>query len=313
MRLVLFGTPAYAVPSLEALAASRHEVALVVAQPDRAAGRSRRLMPPPVAARARELGLDLVQPEKPNARAARERIASCEADLFCVVAYGHVLRERLLAVPARGAINAHGSLLPRWRGAAPVARAILAGDETTGVSVQVMAREVDAGDVLLAREERVRPDDTTVSLSGRLARLSAALLVEAAGAIESGEAHATSQDASRVTLAPKLAKREAEIDWSRPAAETERAVRAFQPWPVAFTFVEKGGRRRRLQVLGARVEKNAGGAGPGTVLAAGEEGLLVAAGGGALRLTRLKPEGGKACEAAAFLRGHAVAPGERLG
>jgi len=311
MKLAFFGSDAFAVPSLEALAAAGHEVALVITNPDRRRGRSKTLLPTPVKEVGERLGAAILQPEGRPKRvdAAQLREAGCE--LGVVVAYGQFLGRRVREAPSRGySINLHGSLLPRWRGAAPVAAALLAGDAVTGVSVQKVAQVMDAGDVLLSREEPVRPDDTRGGLRERLSRLGAEALVEAVGRIAAGEARFVPQDEAAATYASLLSKEDGRLDPALPAAELERRVRALSPWPTAYLTLDGG---ERLQVL--RADVVAGEGEPGTVLAVdgkAGEGLTVAVGEGALRLLEVKPTGKRAMPAKAYANGRRLAAGQRL-
>lgn len=310
MRLLFLGTPEYAAPSLRRLAAE-HEVVAVVSQPDRPAGRRGRPQPPAAAALARELGLRLFQPERPGRREFAAELAALRPELAVVVAYGHILRPRFIALAPAGTLNAHGSLLPAFRGAAPVQRAILAGATETGVTVQRLVREVDAGDVLLQERTPIGPEETAGELSARLAELSAECLSRAVRLVESGGAAFRPQDAAAVSFAPKLSKAEGRADWSRPAPWLARAARAFNPWPTLHAKLPGG---RLLRILAARAEPAPAGVSPapGQVLAASSEGLLVAAGDGALRLVTVQPEGKRPMPAADFLRGHRLRPGEFL-
>jgi methionyl-tRNA formyltransferase len=310
MRILFLGTPDYARPSLERLAAE-HRVVGVLAQPDRPVGRRGAAEPPPVARFAAERGLRLFQPERPRGAELRRELAALGAELTVVVAYGHILRQWLIDLAPAGTINAHGSLLPAYRGAAPVQRAILAGETATGVTVQKVVLEVDAGPVLLAERIPIGPEETAGELLARLAGLSAELLSRAVRLIESGGAHFTEQPHAAATFAPKLTKEEGRLDWARDAAWLARAARAYNPWPTLQTRLPGG---RLLRVLAARAEPapEAGGA-PGTVLAAGNAGLLVRAGDGALRLVAVQAEGRRPMPAGEFLRGARLAAGDRLG
>ncbi len=313
LDLAFAGTPDFAVPSLRALCASRHRVRAVFTQPDRAAGRGRRPRPGPVATLARELGLTLEQPATLRDPEVQERLRALGADALVVVAYGLLLPPAVLAIPRLGCLNVHASLLPRWRGAAPIQHAILAGDAETGVSIMQMEKGLDTGPVLACAPERIRPDDTAGSLGERLASLGAALLVETLDRLAAGPLAAARQDDAAATRAPKLSKAQAELDWARPAPELERRVRAFDPWPVAWTPLPDGA---PLRIWSARALPAASGAvsaaAPGTVLAAGAAGIDVAAGSGVLRLLEVQAPGGRRLAAGAFAAGHAVA-GVRLG
>ena len=323
MKLLFLGTPDYAVPSLRRLAAE-HEVVGVVAQPDRPVGRRGRAEPPPVAALARELGLRLFQPERPGRRAFVEELRPLGAELSVVIAYGHILRPALIDLAPAGMINAHGSLLPGYRGAAPIQRAILAGETETGVTVQRVVFEVDAGAVLLQERLAIGPEETSGELFARMSGLSADALSRGVRLIESGRAVFTPQDESAVTQAPKLTKEEGRADWSRPAEELARAARAYNPWPTLQARLPDG---RGLKILRARpvsssefrvpgsMDRQPGTRNPepGTVLASSGSDLVVATGSGALRLVEVQVEGKRPMAAADFLRGARLAPGARLG
>lgn len=313
MVVVFAGTAEFAVPSLRALAAGPHRVAAVWTRPDRPAGRGRRMAASPVKSAALELGLALEQPAGLRGADARARLAAYRPDVVAVAAYGLLLPPDVLALPAAGCINVHASLLPRWRGAAPVQRALLAGDAETGVSIMQMDEGLDTGAVLLARSLPIAPGDTAGALTARLARLGAQALGEALAGLERGALAPRPQDDAAATLAPRVRKEEAVIDWREDARRLERMVRAFDPWPVACTFADGV----RLRVLGA--EALPGGRPPrsapppGTVLAAGAGGIEVQAGAGRLRLLRLQRPGGRAMSAREFLNGRLLAPGQRLG
>lgn len=309
MRLVFAGTPELAARHLEALLASRHQLAAVYTQPDRPAGRGRRPAPSPVKRLAEAHGLPVRQPATLRPSAEHEALAELAPELMVVVAYGLLLPRAVLGIPPRGCLNVHASLLPRWRGAAPIQRALLAGDRETGVSLMEMEEGLDTGPVLLEARCPILPADTAGSLHDRLAELGARVLPEALDRLEAGTLEARPQDEARATHAPKLSKEEARLDWTRPAVELERAVRAFDPWPVAHTLL--GG--EPLRVWRAEVAPGGASAGPGTVTAAGPGGIDVATGAGLLRLTELQRPGGRRLPAAAFLAGRPVPPGERLG
>jgi methionyl-tRNA formyltransferase len=235
MRIVFFGSPGFAVPSLEALVASRHEVVAVVTQPDRPAGRGHAETPPPAKQAALARGLPVLQPEKVSDPEPLAAIQALAPDAFVVAAYGQILRQRLLNVPPRGTLNVHASLLPRWRGASPVAAAIMAGDEVTGVTLMQMVRALDAGPMLARVETPISPHDTTGTLEPRLAVAGAELLAKNLGAWLEGRLAATPQDESLVTYAPQIRRTDALLDWHLPAVDLWRRVRAFHPWPVAYT------------------------------------------------------------------------------
>lgn len=311
MRTVFLGTPRAAVPALRALAESAHAPAAVVCQPDRRAGRGRRLSAAPVKEAALELGLPVLQPESVATKAFRAELASFEPELLAVVAYGRILGPKLRAVAPRGAINLHFSLLPRWRGAAPVQRALLAGDERTGVSLFRLVDELDAGPVFVEGAVDVEPGEHAPALERRLAELGAGLFVELLDRLEAGEApEPREQDESGLTLAPPLRREEGRLDPRRAPDELLRRVRALDPWPGARFELESG----PLAVLEASVEaQGADGAAPGTVLAVSGQALVVACGeGGALRLERVKPAGRQAMSGASLVNGRVLAVGDVL-
>ena len=296
MRLVFAGTPDFAVPALETLAA-RHAIAAVYSQPDRPAGRGRQRQPPPVARRARELGLPLRQP----VRLDDAEIAALRAlapDALVVVAYGLILPPAVLALPRLGCFNIHASLLPRWRGAAPIHRAILAGDRETGITIMRMDAGLDTGPMLLQEKLSIADDATTGDLHDALAPLGAALMARALDALAHGALPETPQPAEGVSYAKKISKDEARLDWSRPAAELARAVRAYHPAPVAWTELGP----ERIRIHRARAEAAANAVPAGTILDAGPDGIRVACGAGVLILTELQRPGGRALPAAELAR-----------
>ncbi len=302
MRIVFAGTPDFAVPALDALAAAGHELAAVYTQPDRPAGRGRKLQPSPVKQRAVALGLPVEQPASLNDSGAFERLRSYRPDLLVVVAYGLLLPRPVLELPRHGCINIHASLLPRWRGAAPIQRAIAAGDAETGISIMQMDAGLDTGPVLLARTIPIAPGETGGELHDRLAALGAEAVVEALGVLEAGALRPVPQPDTGMTYAAKLDKAEAEIDWAEPAAVIERQVRAFNPWPVAFT--RHDGETLRIwagQALPAR-----GTEAPGTVVAADKAGIDVTTGAGIFRIQTLQRPGGKKLGAQEFVNGRSL-------
>jgi methionyl-tRNA formyltransferase len=304
MKIIFAGTPEFAASALASLHAAGHDIALVLTQPDRPSGRGLAPTPSPVKKLARTLGLEIDQPQTLKERGVTERLAAIAADVMVVAAYGLILPPPLLALPRRGCINIHASLLPRWRGAAPIQRALLAGDRETGISIMQMDAGLDTGPVLLEQALPIAPDDTAQSLHDRLAALGAALIVR----VLSATLEPQPQDASAATYAAKIDKREARIDWARPAELIEREVRAFNPVPGAATaygdIVLKIWRASLVPEITAE---------PGRVCAADSTGITVAAGKDALKITELQRAGGKRLTAAAFLAGCALKPGERLG
>ncbi len=293
-------------PSLRALLAAGHTVRAVYTQPDRPAGRGRKLSPSAVKLAALEAGIEVRQPASLRVAGAAAELAAFAPDLLVVVAYGLILPPAILAVPRLGALNVHGSLLPRWRGAAPVERALLAGDAQTGVCIMQMDAGLDTGPVFLERAVPIRPDDIAGGLRERLAQLGAEGLVEVVAGLEGGTAVARPQSAEGACYAAKIDKREAQLDWAQPAPVLERTVRAFAPAPLAWTVW----RGQRLRIGEAQLGTGSGP--PGQVLAAGRQGIEVACGAGSLLLTALQPEGGRMLPAREFLAGRRIGPGERL-
>ena len=308
MRVTFLGSPPFATPIFEALVASeRHEVVGLVTPPDRPKGRGRAVVRSGLAARADELGAPVLQPESTKDTAFVEALAALGADVLAVASYGEILRQNVLDVCPHGALNVHASLLPRWRGASPIQRAIAAGDEVTGVSIQRMVLKLDAGDVCHARETPIGPRETAADLFERLSQLGAEALVTALDQLASGSATYTPQDESLVTLAPKLTKADGEIDLRLPADEVERHVRAMTTWPGARLEIQGG---RPLVVLEAEPVTAREGAKPGELLDANQF-VLGAGAGTAVRLVRVKPAGKSAMDGAAFLRGARIPSGWR--
>ena len=302
LRIVFAGTPEFSVPCLAACRASGAEVVAVYTQPDRPAGRGRKLTPSPVKQAALDAGIPVEQPESLKDADARERLATYAPDLMVVVAYGLILPRKVLAIPRLGCWNVHASLLPRWRGAAPIQRAILAGDAESGVDLMQMEAGLDTGPVLLERRTPITADDTGGSLHDRLSVLGADVLAEGLRRVMAGETlTATPQPDAGVTYAHKLDKAEALLDFTRPAIALERQVRAFDPWPVAEGEIAG----ERVRVWAARAIGNVPGAAPGTVLAASRDGIDIACGNGALRVTAIQRAGGKRISAADYLNARA--------
>lgn len=297
-RIVFMGSPDFAIPSLEALARVHHVVG-VVTQPDRPAGRGSSLRPPPVKTVAVELGLPVYQPESLRTPEALARLTAWKPEAIVVAAFGQILPPAVLNLPTCGCINLHASLLPRWRGAAPVAAAILAGDPITGVTVMQMDEGVDTGPILAQREEPIRADDTAGSLTERLARLAADLLLAVLPPYLAGERAPRPQPEEGVTYCRPLKTEDGRLDWSRPAVELDRQVRAVTPWPGAFTFWQG----QRLKILRATpLQDWQASQKPGTVVPV-QEGAAVVAGEGALRLLEVQRAGKKPLPIEAFLRG----------
>ena len=308
MRVVFFGTPEPAAAALDALLASRHEVAAVVTQPDRPRGRSGTPQPSPVKIGALEAGLPVLQPSSPRDEGFAEELAGIRPEACAVVAYGHILPVEVLAVPPRGTVNVHFSLLPAYRGAAPVQRAIMAGETETGVTIFLLEPTVDTGPMLAQLRERIDPDDSTGSLLQRLAPIGARALVETLDGLEAGTLKRVEQDPALASPAAKIKPEEGAIDWSRPAVDIANHVRALDPSPGAYSDF----RGKRIKLWRARAIDGAA-AGPGTVVDAGKDRLVVATGAGLLEVRELQQEGAKRLEASAFVRGHRPRAGETFG
>ena len=297
MRIVFAGTPEFAVSSLRA-AARHHEVVAVYTQPDRPAGRGRGLAPSPVKLEAVARGVPVYQPESLKDAAAQQQLRDLQPDLMVVVAYGLILPKAVLAIPTHGCWNVHASLLPRWRGAAPIQRAIQAGDDSTGVCLMQMEAGLDTGPVLLHQALPIAATDTGGQLHDKLAELGAQVLSDGLGLLRAGiKPIARPQPEQGVTYAHKLDKAEAKLDWAQDAVALARTVRAFNPWPIAEAQLAG----ERVRIHGAVALELAHGQAPGTVLAAAREGIDIACGQGALRLRVLQREGGKAITAADYL------------
>jgi methionyl-tRNA formyltransferase len=308
MRIIFMGSGELGCPALaRLLEAADHEVVGVVSQPDRPKGRRLRLGPCPAKAVADARGVPVFTPESVNAAACLETLGALAPDVVVVAAYGQKLGAGLLALPRRGCINIHASLLPRYRGAAPIQWAIANGDSLSGVTLMHMNDRMDAGDIIARVEVAIEPDDTAGSLHDRLAVAGAGLLMDVLAAVAEGRAARMPQDESQATFAPKLTKSDGRIDWALPARQIVDRVRGFNPWPCCFCLVGETG--KRLRVL--RAETAAGTGRPGTVLEV-EPDLVVAAGAGAVRLREVQPEGRNVMSAAAYRRGHGLATGERI-
>jgi methionyl-tRNA formyltransferase len=308
MKLVFMGTPEFAVPSLEAVLAAG-DIAAVVTRPDKPQGRGLRVVPPPVAVVAAQYALELLQPISLRDPAFLHRLRELGPDLLVVVAFGRIIPTEVLAVAPMGGINLHPSLLPRYRGAAPIPRAIAAGETETGVTVLHVSPELDAGDIILQRLSPIHPDDTSGTLERRLAQEGAALLVEALRLLETGQAPRQPQDPSRATLAPKLTREEALIRWADSAPHIVNLVRALDPWPVAHTLRDGA----LLKIWRASALPHLGSESPGTVVSAGREGIVVASGDGRVLVLEVQPASGRRMSAAEYVRGHPLAPGTVLG
>jgi len=300
MRIVFIGTGDIGVPTLQALLKSEHEVVGVVTQPDKPVGRAQLVEPPPLKKAVAATKMPVLQPPRIKEPQAIEKIRALRPDVIVVMAYGQILPRDVLEIPKIACLNLHASLLPRWRGAAPIQAAIAAGDSETGITVMYMDEGLDTGDILLQRIITVRPDDTGGLLHDRLAKIAPEALLESLELLVKGSAPRTPQDNASATYAPKLKREDGKIDWSDSAETIEKKIRAFNPWPGAFTTI-KTNERRNLKIFSAAVVDLQGK--PGEILKNQEE-LVVAAGKGALSLGEVQLEGKRRVSAAEFLRGH---------
>jgi methionyl-tRNA formyltransferase len=308
LRITFAGTPDFAVPALLMLAASGHRIVAVYCQPDRPAGRGRKPRACPVKRKALELGIPVSQPRTLRNAETQAELRALDLDLMVVAAYGLILPAGVLSTPRQGCINVHASLLPRWRGAAPIQRAILAGDETSGISIMQMDEGLDTGPVLAVSEVPIHPAMTGGELHDTLATEGARLLASVLETVTQGTLEATAQPVDGATYADKIDKSEARIDWTRPATLIERQVRAFNPWPVAFT----AHRGEALRIWDARALDAPAAQPPGQVIAESRAGIDVCCGEGRLRITRLQLPGKRPVTSEAFLNAHRLA-GSKLG
>jgi methionyl-tRNA formyltransferase len=308
LKVVFFGTPQFAVPTLDAILASTHPVVGVVTQPDRPRGRGQKASDAPVKARARDAGLRILQPATLKDAAVVEALASLGADIGVVAAYGKILTEAVLATPPRGMINVHASLLPKFRGAAPVHRAVIAGETRTGVTIMRVVKALDAGAMLAAVERPIGPDDTSEEVEHDLARLGAALLVQTLDRLAAGAVDEVPQDESLATYAHRLTKDDGFVDWHRPAEVIHNQIRGLHPWPHAYSHLAG----QRLILLRSTWSAERTDAEPGTIVAAQGDELRVATGAGTLLITELQAEGRRASRAREFLAGRRLSPGDRF-
>lgn len=300
LRIIFAGTPEFAASCLDALLKTHHEIVAVYTQPDRPAGRGRKLRPSPVKTLAEQHQLPIHQPVSLKQPDEQATLQALNADLMVVVAYGLILPQPVLDAPRLGCINVHASLLPRWRGAAPIHRALLAGDEKTGITIMQMDAGLDTGDMLSKVECPILVDDTSGTLHDRLAELGAQALVDCLGPLSAGTLTAETQDDSQACYAHKLEKQEGEIDWSQPAALIARRIRGLNPWPVAYTRLGED----NLRIWAAHADVTAADAAPGTIIDATTDGIRVAAGEGSVLLTQLQLPGGKPQPVKTLLNAH---------
>jgi methionyl-tRNA formyltransferase len=300
LRVAFFGTPAFAVPSLDALLSSRHTVVGVVTQPDRPRGRGQKTSNAPVKARSIDAGLPVLQPDRLKDPAFVTAFSALGADLAVVAAYGRILPESLLTTPRLGMINVHGSLLPKYRGAAPVHRAIIDGAAETGITIMRVVKALDAGPMMATARRPIGPDETSDVVEADLARIGAALLAEVVEQLAEGRVTETPQDDSAATYAHRLTREDGVVDWTCSASAIHNQIRGLYPWPHAFSFVDG----RRLILLRSAIEPGGCADPPGTVIEAAGDRLIVATGDGMLRLISVQPEGKRALSARDFLAGH---------
>jgi methionyl-tRNA formyltransferase len=309
LRIVYFGTPEFAVPTLRRLIGSRHHVVAVVSQPDRPRGRGQKLQQTPTKILASAHGIQVFQPERIRLDTFLDEVRALQPDLGVVAAYGKILPEVLLQIPRLGMINVHASLLPAYRGAAPVHRAVIAGETETGVTIMRVVQELDAGPMIAVARRPIGPDETSVEVERALAEIGGPLLVRAADDLAAGRARETPQDPSRATFAPKIAKEEGAIDWSLPGASIHNLVRGLQPWPLVSAWIDG---RRYLIHRTAMTDGRSSAAG-GTIVESAGDRLTVAAGDGrVLRILEIQPEGRRAMGPREFLSGHRLPEGARI-
>lgn len=307
-RLVFMGTPAFAVPILKALLASEDEVVAVVTQPDKPAGRGKKLTPPPVKLLAQEHGVPVLQPTKIKDPEFLTKLRELAPEAIVVAAYGKILPREVLEIPPKGCINVHASLLPKFRGAAPINWAIIAGESETGVTIMQMDEGMDTGDILLMEAIPIGPEETAGELHDRLAALGAKLIVEALRGLKEGRIKPEKQPEKGVSYAPMLKKEDGFLDFTLPAEELSRLIRGLDPWPSAYAYFRgKLIKFFRPEAINEEVQ-----AVPGEIVAVGEEGLLIATGKGLLRVREVQVEGKKRLSVADFIRGWRPRPGERF-
>jgi methionyl-tRNA formyltransferase len=308
LRIIFMGTPAFAVPALKALHESRHHVAAVITRPDRPKGRGRRLAPPPVKVAAQDLGYTVVQPGCIHQPECLDFLNTQNPDLFVVIAFGRLLKPHHFAIPRQGVINVHASLLPRYRGPAPIQWSIINGDRETGVTTMKMVEELDAGDILLQARTPIHNEDSAATLHDRLAELSAPLLVDTLDRLADDRLRPIPQDPALVTYAPLLSKKDGRIQWHQSTAAIDAFIRGMTPWPGAFTFLDD----LRLKVFRVRPASLPQPASPGTIMTGFSNEIRVATGDGALSILELQSASGRRMTTEDFLKGTAVIPGAHL-
>ena len=312
MNIVFFGTSEFAIPSLEALLGSKHRVTAVVTQPDSKKGRSLKLLPSPIKVAAAAKGITIYQPTDASSSGFAAELGKLKADLFVVISFGQILKSNILKIPAIFSVNVHGSLLPKYRGAAPTNHAIINGEPATGVTVMKLNEKMDEGDIIVKEEIPIDNEDTNITLTEKLSKLGASVLMKAIGLIEAKDktTYLTKQDPSLATYAPKLKKLDGLINWKEPADMIHRKVRGLLPWPGAYTRYEG----KTFKILKTSIERpSRSNAAAGEVVAASAlEGICVNTGSGVIAIKYLKPEGKKAMDSGSFLLGYRIKPGYRF-
>lgn len=308
MRIIFMGTPEFAVDTLEALIKSRHKVAAVVTQPDKPRGRGKAVQFPPVKQKALEYGIDVLQPEKVGAAETVEKLRSYQPDMIVVVAFGQFLPKCIREMPRYGCINVHASLLPKYRGAAPIQWAVIDGEKESGITTMKMSREIDKGDMLLKAAVLLDENETGDSLHDKLRVMGGPLLLQTIDRLEEGTLEGEVQDDEQSSYAPMLTKQMGQIDWSRPAVTLERLIRGLYSWPSAYTLIGA----KTVKILEADVVNTEEG-NPGEIIKVSKKELIVRAGENALSVRRVQPEGKKPMDISAFLQGYSLKKGERIG
>lgn len=307
MKILFMGTPEFAVASLRALIGSDHDVCCVISQPDRPRGRGRKLEPTPVKKLALKHSIEVLQPEKIRTSESISMIGSFKPDMICVAAYGKIIPPEILEIPLMGCVNVHASLLPKYRGAAPVNWAIINGEKKTGITTMLMDEGMDTGDILLKKETGIGEDETASEVLQRLSEIGAGLLLDTISGLEKGSITPVKQDDEQASYAPLLKKEHGVIDWRQPAYRIKNLVRGLQPWPGTFTKLNG----KTLKIHRVAISNQTGK--PGEILISYGDNLTVAAGEGSVRIIELQPEGGRRMQTSDFLRGRDISPGTKLG
>jgi len=308
-KIIFMGTPPFAVPAFRALHASDHDIAMVVTQPDRPKGRGRKVSAPAIKTAAQELGYRVIQPASIKTKDFNDTIAQHRPHFLVVIAYGRILPEDLIALPRYGTINVHASLLPKYRGPAPIQWSVINGEKETGVCTQLMEKELDTGDLLLSAREPINPDDTAGDLHDRLAEKGATVLIDTLKGLAAKTIQPVSQDHSLATYAPMLTKDDGLINWNQPAESLECFIRGVTPWPGAYTFLEG----KRLKIFRSQPVGTETSDPPGTILKGFPDELRIATARGALMIKEIQSASGKRLPIKDFLRGHPILPGSVLG